>query len=336
MTIETDKLDEKFESSFDVNANLPDAVTKGSNKRPADKTEGEKESKKLTKAQMISGISHASYKLSHPELTAKYREFFAMQGQNVSDVANRATIKAGGLKEDVASLFEGTDLSEEFKDNATTIFEAAVSNAIVVETARLEEEFEERLEEQVSEIMESLSDNIAKYMDYVAEQWLEENALAVESGLRADITESFMAGLKSLFVENYVDVPEDKVDVVESLADEVERLRAELNESENRTIEMQKQIDEATAASVLATVSEGLTESQRDKLATLAESVEFVDAESYTTKLKTIAEGYVARKPAANAVEQLNEELDMDDNKKSAVVSDPLVAAAVASLGKKR
>jgi len=342
MTIKNDKLDEKFESSFDVDAEVADPVAKGSNARPADKTDGEKASKSLTKAQMISGMTHASYKLSHPELTDKYKEFFALAGKDVSAEHNKATIKAGGLKEDVDAVFEGSDLSEEAKEKVTTIFEAAVNSAIVAETARLEEEFEEKLEEQVASVMDTLQEALEKYLDHAANQWLEENKLQVESGLRADIAESFLTGMKSLFVEHYVEVPVEAVDVVEALSSEVESLKAALNESENAVIAAkaelaeqadaaQKAADAVAATEVLATVSEGLTDSQREKLATLAESVDFTDAATYKSKLTAISESLIQKKPAASASEQLNEEVDLvEDGKAASKVIDPQVAAAMA------
>ena len=334
MTTKNEKLDEKFESSFDVNASLPDAVDKGDNKRPADKTDGEKASKSLTKAQMISGMTHASYKLSHPELTDKYREFFAMQGINVSDVANKATIKAGGLKEDMDSVFAGADLSEEAKDKVTTIFEAAVNSAIVQETARLEEEFEAKLEESVAEQIGTLSEALEKYLDHVADKWLEENQLQVESGLRTDIAEAFLAGMKSLFVEHYVDVPDEAVDVVEALTTQVQDLTDKLNESQNEVIEAQKKLDEAAQAAVVATVSEGLTDTQREKLATLAESLSYGD--DFETKLVQIKEGLIEKKEVKPADKQLNEEVDLIDESKSPAGVDPLVAAAMAHVAKNK
>jgi hypothetical protein len=333
MTTKNEKLDEKFESSFDVNASIEEPVDKGSNARPADKTDGEKAPRSLTKAQMISGMTHASYKLSHPELTDKYREFFAMQGQNVDADANRATIKAGGLKEDMDAVFEGSDLSEEFKDKATTIFEAAVNSAIVQETARLEEEFEEKLEVALEEQVSTLSEAIEKYLDHVADQWIEENKLQIETGLRADIAEAFLSGLKNLFVEHYVEVPEDAVDVVEALTTQVEELTNKLNESENAVIEAEKKIQEAAAATVLATVSEGLTDSQREKLSVLAENLSY--DETFETKLTQIKVGLIEKKEVVPADTQLNEEVDLVEEGKAGAV-DPMVSAALSVISKNK
>lgn len=339
------KLDEKFESSFNVNASVADPEDKGSNARPADKTAGEKESKALTKAQMISGITHAAYKQSHPELTSLYREFFKLQGTNVDAKANRATIAAGGLKEDVASLFEGSDLSEEFKDNATVIFEAALNSAIIEESARLEEEFEARLEEEVSTIMATMTESIEQYIDHAANQWIEENKLQVETGLRADIAESFLGGLKSLFIEHHVEVPDEAVDVVEALTDQVEQLTAKLNESQNEIITIKNDLaEQATAAAAaaeavarseaLATVAEGLTDTQREKLATLSEDVTFEDIATYSEKLKSISESLIQKKAIVPAATQLNEEVNLQEDKKTGPAIDPIVAAAM-SVGKR-
>lgn len=337
MTKKNEKLDEKFEASLDAPGELPDPVDTGSTKRPADKDQKDPP-KALTKAQMISGITHKSYKLSHPELTAKYREFFALaDGGAVSAEANKATIKAGGLKEDIDTIFEGADLSEEFKDKATTIFEAAVNTAIIAETARLEEEFEARLEEELTEQVGTLAEALEKYLDHVATKWLEENKLQVESGLRADIAESFLAGLKGLFVEHHVEVPEEAVNVVEALTAQVEDLTARLNESEQAVIdakaklEEQEQTDKAAAA--LEEACAGLTDTQKEKLERLAEDLD-KSADDFGTKLKQIAETLVAKKDVVPAADQLNEEVSIDESKNTVVV-DPLVAAAVAASKKK-
>jgi len=337
MTKKNEKLDEKFEASLDAPGELPDPVATGDNKRPADKTDQKDPPKSLTKAQMISGITHKSYKLSHPELTQKYREFFAMGGADVSAEHNKSTIKAGGLKEDMDTIFEGADLSEEFKDKATTIFEAAVNSAIIAETARLEEEFEARLEEELTEQVGTLAEALEKYLDHVATKWLEENQLQVESGLRADIAESFLAGLKGLFVEHHVEVPDEAVDVVEALTAQVEELTTKLNESEQAVIDAKAKLEEQEkadkAAAALEEASAGLTETQKEKLARLAEDLDS-SADDFGTKLKQISETLVAKKDVTPAADQLNEEVSIDESKNTVVV-DPLVAAAVAASKRK-
>lgn len=334
MTTPTDKdqLDEKFSASFGVDASIPDPIDKGSNKRPADKTEGDP----TPKAKMIADMVTKAYSLSAAQLAPGYAEFLRLT-QGGADTAehNRSTIKAGGLKEDIDSVFDGADLSEEFKDKATTIFEAAVNSKIIAETARLEEEFEGKLQEAVAIEVSKIEEALDKYLGATAAKWLEENKLAVVSGIRADVMENFLSGLKGLFIEHYIDIPEDKVDVVESLTAKVDELTGKLNESANDLIAASKQIEEMTAAAVLADVSEGLTDTQADQLKTLAESVEFTSADEYRAKLTTIAEGYVAKAPkSAPATEQLNEELNLAEDKSAPAITDPLIAAVSNSIKK--
>lgn len=325
----TDKKIEEAKSSFDVNAEVADPIDAGSTKRPADKEGGADPAKALTKAQMISGITHAVYKQSHPELTQLYREFFKLQGTNVSAEANRATIRAGGLKEDVDSLFEGQELSEDFKNNASTIFESAVNAAIIAETAALEEEFEERLTEEVEAIMGRLTESLDKYLESVATKWLEENRVAVASSLRSEITESFLTGMKNLFTEHYIDVPEEKVDVVEQLASEVQNLTARLNESEHRQIEQQNMIEQHQRKAIVASLAEGLAETQVETLHTLSEDLSFESPEAFGNAVRKLAESVTQKKAPVDASTQLNEEVELDESAKSVTI-DPVVAAALA------
>jgi hypothetical protein len=330
MTTATDKLDEKFTSSFGVDASVPEPIDAGSTKRPADKTEGDP----TPKSKMIADMVTKAYTLSGAQLAPGYAEFMKlMDGGTATAEGNRATIKAGGLKEDIALVFDGADLSEEFKDKATTIFEAAVHSRVVAETARLDEEFETKLQEAVASETAKIEEALDKYLDSVATKWLEENKLAVETGIRADVMENFMSGLRGLFIEHYIDIPEDKIDVVESLTSKVDELTTKLNESENDLLAKAKQIQEMTAASILDEVSEGLTDTQAEKLAMLAESVEFTGADEYRTKLVTIAEGYVAKGDKISGSEQLNEEVELVEEK-STPINDPLVAAVSNSIKK--
>jgi len=186
-----------------------------------------------------------------------------------------------------------------------------------------------------------MSESVEKYLDHVATQWLEENKLQVETGLRADVTESFIRGMKEVFVEHYIEVPDEAVDVVEALTEKIEELTNRLNESETEVIEARKALDEQVAAvakasvdaeraSVLASISEGLTDTQRDTLATLAESVDFTDVATYTEKLKTISETVVQKKAAASGgSQQLNEEVNLQEENKTPAGIDPIVAAAM-------
>lgn len=319
---------ESFTSSYGVNAVLPDPVSKGDNKRPADKTEGERAMPKLQRSEMIAQVTDQLSKLSHMELDAKYREFFNIsQGGNASADANRATIKGKGFSEDVKELFSGDELSEDFKVQASALFEAAVQNKVIQERVKLEEQFEQRFEEELAEAVKEIEEGVSKYMDHVAEEWLEENRLQVESGIRADVLDNFMEGLKNLFIEHYIDVPADKVDVVESLTNKIEELEGKLNEQINESLDKDKEIAKLTAARVFDEVTEGLTDSQADRLQALAEEIEFESEESYRNKLTTIAEGFVvAKKPTVSAAEQLSEEVEIDDAPRKSF-NDPLIAS---------
>jgi hypothetical protein len=202
----------------------------------------------------------------------------------------RATL--GAVKEDIAAMFSGEDLTEEFKEGASTLFEAALTARMNLETVRLEEEFAEALSEQVEEVKEEMTTKIDQYLDYVVEQWIEDNKLAIESSLRSDIAENFMEGLRNLFAESYINVPDEKIDVLGELHAQIQELEAKLDESINTTLELQAVIDEATQEATFDEVSEGLAATQVEKLRTLAEGIDFNDAETYAKKLNIIKDKY--------------------------------------------
>lgn len=202
----------------------------------------------------------------------------------------RATL--GAVKEDIAAMFDGEDLTEDFKESASTLFEAALTARMNLETVRLEEEFAEQLAEEVETIKEEMTTKIDQYLDYVVEQWVEENKLAIETSLRSEIAENFMEGLRNLFAESYINVPDEKIDVLGELHAQIEELTAKLDESINTTLELQSVIDEATQEATFDEVSEGLAATQVEKLRTLAEGIEFSDPETYAKKLNIIKDKY--------------------------------------------
>ena len=202
----------------------------------------------------------------------------------------RATL--GAVKEDIAAMFDGEELTEEFKESASTLFEAALTARMNLETVRLEEEFAAKLSEEVEGLKEEMTTKIDQYLDYVVEQWVEENKLAIETSLRAEIAENFMEGLRNLFAESYINVPDEKVDVLGELQAQIEELEGKLDESINKQLELQSVIDEATAEATFDEVSEGLAATQVEKLRTLAEGIEFSDADSYAKKLNIIKDKY--------------------------------------------
>ena len=192
------------------------------------------------------------------------------------------------VSEDIAAAFSGSDLSEEFKAQATDIFETAVVSAVNMKLAEIAEQAEEEHVEEMQRIEEGLTTKIDEYLDYVVEQWMQENKLAVESGLRSEVTENFLNGLRNLFAENWIDIPEEKVEVVEELASEVEQLTATLDEQMQKNIELKKQVEKFEREIAFVEVSEGLTEMQIAKFESLSEAVDYEDAESYKQKLETI------------------------------------------------
>ena len=224
------------------------------------------------------------------------------------------------VEEDVKALLDGEELSEEFQSKARTIFEAALRSKVAeVKEAmakQYEESYEEKLVEEVDAIRGSITERIDSYLEYVAEEWVTENKLAIESGLKAEMTESFLAGMKSLFEEHYVSIPEDKYDVLENMVDKLDDMETKLNEQIEKNITLNKRLAESVAQEIFADVSEGLALSQKEKLASLAESVEFESDEEYREKLETLKESYYPSKgssPNKAKTETLSEGVDVAD-----------------------
>ena len=216
------------------------------------------------------------------------------------------------IEEDVNALLGGEELSEDFKNKAKTIFEAAINAKVAEIKESLEVQYQEKLAEEIEAAKESLAERVDSYLEYVADEWFEENALAVESGLKTEMTESFLGGMKSLFEEHYVTIPEDKYDVLESMVAKLDDMETKLNEQIDKNIGLNKRLAESTADSVLSVVSEGLAATQKEKLASLAESVEFESEEEYREKLETLKESYFSRTPVSTseAPQTLSEGVD--------------------------
>ena len=212
------------------------------------------------------------------------------------------------MEDDVNALLGGEELSEEFKAKAKTIFEAAINSKIAEIRATIEEEHEARIAEELAEEKEALQERVDSYLEYVSDEWMEENTLAIEHGLKTELTESFLSGMKSLFEENYVSIPDDKYDVLESMVEKLDDMETKLNEQIEKNIHLNKSLAEATADGILDTVSEGLASTQKEKLASLAESVEFESETQYRDKLETLKESYFTSSAStANRTETLTE-----------------------------
>ena len=218
------------------------------------------------------------------------------------------------IEEDVNALFGGEELSEEFKAKAKTIFEAAIGSKVGEIKEALETEYAEKIAEATEDLKVSLQERIDSYLEYVAEEWLTENELAVEAGLKTEMTESFLGGMKSLFEEHYVTIPEEKYDVIESMVDKLDEMETKLNEQTKKNISLNKRLAESVAGGILESVSDGLASTQKEKLASLAESVEFESEEEYREKLETLKESYFSRTPATkNESQTLSEGVDSTD-----------------------
>ena len=202
------------------------------------------------------------------------------------------TIEEVNVEEDVAALFAGEELSEEFQEKAKTVFEAAVHMRVEQAKAKIAEEAEAALAEQLEGMKSELVERVDAYLEYVAQEWVEENALQIEQGLKTEMTESFLEGMKSLFEDHYVSIPEDKYDVVENMVEKLDDMETKLNEQIERNIQLNRRLGETTAEGIFASVSEGLALTQKEKLASLAEGVEFEGEESYREKLTTLRESY--------------------------------------------
>ena len=218
------------------------------------------------------------------------------------------------IEDDINALVEGEELSEDFKAKAATIFEAAINSKVAGIKEELTASYEEKLVEEVASIKEELKDRVDSYLEYVADEWVAENQLAVESGLKEEMTESFISGMKSLFEEHYVTIPEEKYDVIESMVDKLDEMEGKLNEQIEKNIALNKRLAESVSDVVFADVTDGLAQTQKDKLAGLVENVEFESETAYREKLETLKESYFpTQKAQRNQTENLTEEAGSTD-----------------------
>jgi len=216
------------------------------------------------------------------------------------------------IEEDVQALLNGEELSEDFKEKARTIFETAVKSKVAQVKEAMESQYEKQLLEEVEEIKSALSERVDSYLEYVADEWFQENALAIEYGLKTEMSESFISGMKELFEAHYVSIPEDKYDVLESMVDKLDEMETKLNEQIEKNISLNKRLAESVADGIFEQVSDGLAATQKEKLASLAESVEFESEEKYREKLEMLKESYFFAKqtsPKAKT-ESLSEGVD--------------------------
>jgi hypothetical protein len=247
---------------------------------------------------------------------------------------DKAMMKKMKMKEDVDALFaDDSTISEEFKEKVSTIFEARVQDRVLQIEEEIEEKYTSMLEEAIDDIKTDLTNKVDDYLNYVVEQWLTDNEIAIESGLRAELTEEFIAGLRNLFAEHYIDVPSEKVDLVDELAGKVEELESKLNEEIERAVDLKKSLVESRKVEMTREVCEGLTDTQVEKIKSLAESVEFSTEDEYKNKLETIRENYFPSGIKKADESQLNEQVEDAEGEKK-VINDPFVAAVSNAISK--
>ena len=249
------------------------------------------------------------------------------------DMEEKKEMMKKKMKEDVDALFaDDSTISEEFKEKVSTIFEARVQDRVSQIEEEIETKYTSMLEEAIDDIKTDLTNKVDDYLNYVVEQWLTDNEIAIESGLRAELTEEFIAGLRNLFAEHYIDVPSEKVDLVDELAGKVEELESKLNEEIERGISYAKALVESRKNELSREVCDGLTTTQAEKIKSLAEGVEFSTEEEYTNKLETIRENYFPSGIKKANEQQLHE--IVEDAGEQKVINDPFVAAVSNAISK--
>ena len=204
------------------------------------------------------------------------------------------------VEDDINALISGQELSEEFQEKARMIFETAINSKVAVIKEEMEKKYEEALQEGLEASKIELTERVDSYLEYVSGEWLEENSLAVEQGLKAEMSESFLTGMKTLFEEHYVSIPDDKYDVLESMVNKLDDMEEKLNEQIDKNVALNKRLSESTSDGILSDVSEGLAVTQKDKLASLAESVEFESESDYREKLVTLRNSYFPTRQVAS------------------------------------
>jgi len=271
---------------------------------------------KMTKSEMMKAMEMAMKKMNKENLQAAYTEMMGdkkemtdeemeLEGLSKAKEAIEKRLASITVQEDVDALVEGEDLSEEFKKKASTIFEAAVKSKIRPEVERIELEKTQEIAEDMETFKTELAEKVDGYLDYVVAEWMKENELAIERGLKGEIAEDFITGLKALFEEHYIDVPDEKYDILESQAQKIEELEGKLNETIGKLTEKKQSEDALVRESVIKEVSSDLAETQTEKFASLVEDVEFTDKDSFEEKLNTLKENYF---PKSTPTQSLNEE----------------------------
>ena len=287
---------------------VKDVVNKGA--KAADPMKGVKEEEEVSDESVIEEEEVTTDEVVAEEETS---EVVAEEETTEEEVVEEIETEAEfDIEEDVNALLAGEELSEEFQEKAKTIFEAAINSRVAAIKESLEKDAEAVLAEEIETVKTELNERVDSYLEYVADEWFTENQLAVEQGLKTEMSESFLTGMKSLFEEHYVTIPEEKYDVLESMVEKLDEMETKLNEQIEKNVSLNSRLGESVANGILESVSEGLADTQKEKLASLSESVEFASEQSYRDKLETLKESYFPTKsvsPNAKS-ESLSEGVD--------------------------
>ena len=287
----------KLKDASAVLKQVKDIVNKGAKPAEPMKSSGMKEEEAEIEGEVVAeepAVTEEEEVVAEEPVASEESEVVAEE-EEVEEVVTETTVN---VEEDIEALLEGEELSEEFQEKAKTIFEAAIKTKIAEVKTELQAQYEATIVEEVATVKSELTERIDAYLEYVADEWMSENQLAVESGLKTEMTDSFLTGMKSLFEDHYVTIPEEKYDVINNMVDKLDEMENKLNEQINKNIALNKRLAESVSDVILSDISEGLALSQKDKLASLAKNVEFDSEETYREKLGTLKESYF---PSASA-----------------------------------
>lgn len=339
--------------SVDGQSELPDPAVHGSAARGADKSAGEAEYSASTKSEVLAKLMNDLQARSHDEVlnvykavastnpSANRRSADKMQGggETYDTTTHSPTaVKPVHAREDVEDIFSGNELSEELKDRAAIVYEAAVNSRIAIIETRLQEQYTEALNEAIDLVHEEMVESVDKYLSYVANEWLEANQLAVDNGLKAEMAEEFLLGLKDIFESNYITVSDDREDVLSSMAEEIERLNIRLNEEVEKNIELSEKVEDAQIADLVAEHAETMTTSQKEKFLSLVENISYESVEDLEEKIEAIKETYFSEKTASRnaAAEPLTEGYDLESSEEKHIPSNMKVYSEAISRTIKR
>ena len=313
MTDKTEQLDE-FQASMGDPSMVPEPTAAKASKRKADKDQGEKATPKVTRAGMVGGIMTKLSGMNKEGVQSAYNTMFG-KGSPDKSASNMATIK--GMKEDVAEIFGSDDLSEEFMERAETVFTAAVNSRVAVEVARLQEEFDDRIEERTTELESELIEQVDQYTTYVAAEWLKENEVAVESAIKVELAESLLGGLKNLIESHNIAVDDDKIDLVSEATAKSEEIEEKLNEEIKARLDLEQEIELLRKEKAIHESGSDLSVVQQEKLQSMAEGIEYDSLSDFEKKLDVIKETYFASKSIIT--EEVDEE-PLDEAEEKAAI----------------